>query len=88
MLLQLAQQGVGFPHVGSLQGGRMAHLIECSRPYGFDFLPEFPRDGFGLLFERPPRSFDFAFELRPHCASPVQFGMRPSMRPSTAFFGR
>src|SRR5262245_3542838 len=48
----------------------MAHLIECSAPYGFDFLPEFLRDGFGLLLERPPRSFDFAFELGPHCASP------------------
>src|SRR5215475_12689780 len=68
VLLQLAQQGVRFPHVGSLQGVRMAHLIECSRPYGFDFLPEFPPDGLRLLCELAPRSFDFAFELGPHCA--------------------
>jgi hypothetical protein len=63
VLLQLVQQGVRFPHVGFLQEGQVALLIECPRPCGFEFLPEFPPDGLDLLLELPPRSFDFAFEL-------------------------
>ena len=51
MLLQLVQQGVRFPHVGFLHEGHVAHLIERSPPYGFEFLPEFPPNGFDLLFE-------------------------------------
>src|SRR5262245_57694319 len=68
VLLQLVQQGVGFPHAGFLDEGRLAHPIECLPPYGFKVVPEFPPDGFDLLFKLPPRSFDFAFELAPHCA--------------------
>ena len=39
VLLQLAQQGVRIPHVGFLHEGQVAHVIECSPPYGFEFLP-------------------------------------------------
>ena len=75
VLLQLVQQGVRFPHVGLLHEGQVPHLIECSRPCGFEFLSECPPDGFDLLFELRPRSFDFAVELPPrfagpHCAPP------------------
>ena len=51
VLLQFVQQGVRFPHVGFLQKGLMAPLIECPPPCGFEFLPEFPPNGFDLLFE-------------------------------------
>ena len=55
----------------------MAHLMECSPPYDFDFLPKFPPDGLRLLCELSRRSFHLAFELGPHWAPPVQFGRRP-----------
>ena len=45
MLLQLVQQGVRLPHVGFLQEGQVAPLIECPPPCGFEFLPEFPPEG-------------------------------------------
>jgi hypothetical protein len=92
VLLQLVQQGVRFPHVGLLHEGQVPHLIECSRPCGFEFLSECPPDGFDLLFELRPRSFDFAVE--PPLASLVlivrpRASVRESiMRESTAFFGR